>query len=148
MNRPEPGYALADALHYAGLGYTVLPIKEGKKYPPFKWKQYQTEKPAEPELHSWFAATRYGVALVCGQLVMVDVDHPNEIDFVLEHCVQKNSKHDPPVSTTPRGGYHIHTKARDGVAQDRLSGETRDKAREAAHGDSGRGARGKRGHDC
>jgi hypothetical protein len=72
--------SLTAALHYAEIGFSVLPLKS--KIPSLKaWSQYQVEPATFNEIHSWHrAGLLENVGIVCGavsnNLVVLDLDGP------------------------------------------------------------------------
>lgn len=59
------------ALRYSAFGFSLIPIAEGTKEPPrrFKWKPYQTQRPTEDDLRRWFGDdTGCGLAVVLGEV--------------------------------------------------------------------------------
>lgn len=67
--------------YYLSLGFSVIPIKDGK-LPAVAWKEFQTRKPTRQELMKWFFGTGWGMAIVCGNvsgnLVRLDFDDPSD----------------------------------------------------------------------
>jgi DNA-binding transcriptional regulator YiaG len=67
--------------YYLSLGFSVIPIKEGK-LPAVAWKEFQTRRPTRQELMKWFFGTGWGMAIVCGNvsgnLVRLDFDDPSD----------------------------------------------------------------------
>ena len=108
MNNPHDN--LATALDSAERGYRCIPIVPGLKIPVIGWRRYQTESPTLEDYHAWFEGTRNNIAVVCGDLIIVDVDDMNEVDFVLGNCGKTE-----PMTRTPRGGIHLPYRARKGV---------------------------------
>ena len=98
------------ALHYAALGYRCVPLLPGQKKAAVKWKPYQTADPTPEDYERWFKGTRNNIALICGELVVVDVDSPNLVDRVLACCGKT-----PSMSRSPSGGFHLPYRARKGV---------------------------------
>lgn len=108
MNTPPDNYAAA--LRYAELGYSCIPLRPGSKAAAIRWKAYQVESPTPEDYERWFKGTRNNIALVCGELVVVDVDSPDLVDRVLECCGRT-----PSMSRSPGGGFHLPYRARKGV---------------------------------
>lgn len=100
----------AAALAADALGYASIPLLPGSKAPAIRWRQWQTERPTAEHYRSWFVGTRRNIALVCGDLIVVDVDCGELLDFALEQCGVT-----PSICRTPRGGFHLHYRARKGV---------------------------------
>jgi len=69
---------LEKALEYAELGYSVIPLAHGQKYPiNEKWQQYAYETPTEDEIRKQWGSANYNVGIVCGpasKVVGVDID--------------------------------------------------------------------------
>jgi hypothetical protein len=55
----------AFAAHKAGL-CVVPPKQDGSKAPLGEWKEYQSQRPNESVLNSWYSDSRTGIGLVCG----------------------------------------------------------------------------------
>ena len=66
----QAGSILPDALGYHARGWSIIPIRTGTKKPACqKWKNYQTERPDEARLKSWFANRRdIGMAVIFGDV--------------------------------------------------------------------------------
>lgn len=80
------------------------------KVPLVKWKPWQTELPPVELLREWFRDTRANVAILTTGMVLFDVDDPELVELVLQHCGPT-----PHVVRTPRGGTHLGYRARKGV---------------------------------
>ncbi len=100
---------LAWARHYRDRGYRSIPILPGTKAAAVKWKRFQTEAPTDDDYRRWFAGTRNNIAILCGELVVVDVDSPNLLECVMQQCGKT-----PSLSRTPRGNYHLHFRCPEG----------------------------------
>ncbi len=96
---------------YIQYGWTIVPVKKGTKMPAVNWKEYQTRKPTNEELHSWFLDPAVGVGLItgkCSGIIVVDEDtykkeNPNQIPL------------DSPLKVkTGSGGRHLYFKYVDG----------------------------------
>ncbi len=67
LSRTTP--LLAAALDYAGRGWSIIPTHRASKLPATKWKRYQDERAAEPQLLKWFNGDNdYGIAVVFGEV--------------------------------------------------------------------------------
>jgi len=100
------------ALAYLRLGYRPIPLVRGTKRPSIKtWTPYRARPPTEIELFGWFGHGQPNIALVTGiGVVVVDVDDPDLVDAVIEHCGPT-----PMQTITPRGGRHLWYRMRGGV---------------------------------
>src|SRR5438477_299582 len=75
------------ALEYLKLGYSPLPLVPGQKGAIVKWRAFQTRKPTQREIETWFSFGERNIGLVTGNgLVVVDVDDSALLDAVIEHC--------------------------------------------------------------
>lgn len=67
-----------DVSKYVDLGFTVIPTLPNKKAAVMEWEPYQTRKPTEAELLSWFGNGKpHNVAIVTGAasgVIVLDVD--------------------------------------------------------------------------
>lgn len=107
---------LGAALHYARLGYRVLPVCPRGKVPLLP--HWPTEASTEPEvLRHWFTRQypRANLALVTEGLLVVDLDSGYDQNFVNGERSAAIRELRPPVQRTPRGGYHIVFRRPDGV---------------------------------
>lgn len=98
---------------YLDKGWSVFPVilskaKDGKiiKRPAVAWKEYQTRKPTDKELHNWFDDGQYNaIGLATGKVsnvVVVDVDSKKKPDFR-----ELNSSF---IVNTISGGWHYYYK--------------------------------------
>lgn len=46
----------------------VPPAEDGTKRPAANWKQFQDQRPDEPQLHAWFNRGRDGIGFICGRI--------------------------------------------------------------------------------
>ena len=84
------GYSLETALELAALGYKLVPIPAGFKYPKGfgKWQQIATSN--EYQIRSWFAETTHGIGWAMGKqpngkfLFAIDVDGEPGMDTLIE----------------------------------------------------------------
>ena len=61
------GTGLEAALAYHARGWSFIPILDGTKKPACRWTKYQTERPTEAQLKSWYGnGSNYGLAVVFG----------------------------------------------------------------------------------
>jgi putative DNA primase/helicase len=116
-NDHAPLTPLAAALAYHAAGLCVLPIlRDGSKQPSCRWKQYQSRRPTEAELRSWFAvAAPPGVAIlggaVSGGLECLDFDIEAETIFP-DWCELVETEAPGllaglSVARTPKPGFHV-----------------------------------------
>lgn len=115
LTRPN---ILEVAIDYSSHGYCVIPTIPGTKKTPIRWKEFQSRKPTEDELHRWFSSGKYNLAVVCGAIsncVVVDADSLEAITWV--HLTLPPT---PFVVATRKGkhfyyqhpGHHVQSKAR------------------------------------
>ncbi len=71
------------AEHYLSLGFSVIPLREGK-LPAVAWKEFQSRRATRVELMKWFTGSGWGMAIVCGavssNLVRIDFDDPKDYE--------------------------------------------------------------------
>lgn len=71
---------LNEALKYASLGFSIIPLKPGSKEPLINWKPYQNQRASESEVREWFVQTPMAnIGIVTGSvsgLAVVDLDGP------------------------------------------------------------------------
>jgi hypothetical protein len=108
MEKPRDN--LQAALDATEKGYDPVAMLPGQKIPAEAWARWLTEEPTEESIYERWQGTRNGIALVCRDLVVIDVDDANELDFALESCGKS-----PCICKTPRGGFHVHYRQRKGV---------------------------------
>ena len=78
---------LTAALEYLKLGFRPIPLPAGSKAASIRWKEFQTSSPTEDQVREWFSTGTPNIALVTGAgVVVVDVDDPELLDAVVEHC--------------------------------------------------------------
>lgn len=89
---------------YSSLGWSIVPVKRGTKYPALEsWKEYQERKPTEEELKTWFEGKEnIGIGVITGKisnLTVIDNDlyKPDAVDLKLET---------PIVAQSGAGGKH------------------------------------------
>ena len=109
---PEQSEAMIRAAKvYAKLGYRPLVLLPGTKQSAVYWKQFQTRFPTELEIEEMFSLPYCNLALLTGMgTVVVDVDDPTLLEAVIAHCGDT-----PMRSRTPRGGFHLWYRMRNGV---------------------------------
>jgi hypothetical protein len=96
-------------------GYEPIAMLHGLKVPAEKWKRWEAERMTRESIAERWEGTRNGVAILCRDLVVLDVDAPEKLGMVLASC----GLTDAPICRTPRGGYHVHARMRRGVERSR-----------------------------
>lgn len=114
---PVPNPLLEEALACAGTGLCVLPaVRTGdeKRVALASWKPFQSRRPSEDEIRSWFAADGGAMCLVCGavsgNLEMIDFDLGGEAFDAWRHAVEAAAPGLVArlvVESTPSGGRHV-----------------------------------------
>ncbi len=105
-----PDTTLAWARFYAGLGWSVVPVRPGEKIPGIPWSGFQQARPSMAQLDDWFAIGGYGIGIVTGRVSGVFVlDFDGEAGQ--EMLIQLEREHGalPPTisALTPGGGIHL-----------------------------------------
>jgi len=101
-----------EALDLAKNGYIPVAMLPGTKVPAEKeWQQWPSRVLTEESIARRWKTTRNGIAILCHDLIVLDVDDASKLDYVLEKCGLKKA----PICRTPRGGFHIHGRARRGM---------------------------------
>jgi hypothetical protein len=104
---------LDSARWYHGLGWSIIPIRNGTKKPAVPWKKYQSERADLDQLKCWFEQdghTSLAVVLgaVSGNLVCRDFDCLSAFDaWYAEHAEVAKSL---PMVNTPRPGRHVYVR--------------------------------------
>lgn len=99
--------SLQAALHYANMGFSVIPVGKDKK-PFVKWEPYQKQKPDKNQITYWW--TKHpdaGVAIITGSIsgiCVVDID-TEEGEFAFK---EKIGEVHCPTAISPRGGKHLY----------------------------------------
>jgi putative DNA primase/helicase len=74
-------YMVEAALNYAGLGWSVIPIKPDQKVPYVVWKDFQTQRASREQILKWwdeYPQARIGVVTgKISNLLVVDFDNPD-----------------------------------------------------------------------
>jgi hypothetical protein len=110
MNNHPDNTDLAHEL--ATNGYIPVAMLPGTKLPAEKaWQEWHAREITADSIERRWRGTRNGVALLCHNLVVLDVDDADRLGIVLEKC----GLTDAPICRTPRGGYHVHARARKGM---------------------------------
>src|SRR5438128_41978 len=100
------------ALELAEKGYIPVAMLPGLKVPAEdRWNEWADRAVTEESILRRWQGNRNGVAILCKDLIVLDVDAEDRLDTVLEKCGLKNS----PICRTPGGGYHVHARMRRGV---------------------------------
>ena len=111
------GYSLETALELAALGYKLVPIPAGFKYPKGfgKWQQIATNN--EYQIRSWFAETTHGIGWAMGKqpngkfLFTIDVDGPEGMETLValleEHGQDGFTLNATACQQTGGGGMHF-----------------------------------------
>lgn len=100
------------ALELAENGYIPVAMIPGTKLPAEReWQEWPNRPLTEDSIARRWRGTRNGIALLCHGLVVLDIDDADKLDLVLERCGLKSA----PICRTPRGGYHVHARARSGM---------------------------------
>ena len=114
------------ALEYLDRGWSVIPIKNGTKVPPFSWKEFQYRLPTEDEIYKWFDGTDYDIAVVCGSvsnLVVLDTDDQQATDHAKAMGWDRT-----PYQVKTSKGYHFYFSSDEKIQK----GKVKDKDMEAA----------------
>lgn len=95
--------------YMAQLGLSVIPVGRDKK-PLIAWKEYQTRKPTQNEIDSWYEKWNdAGIGIVTGQvsnLLVVDIDEEAGKDALKQYGVDWQTIQAPVVHTSK--GIHIY----------------------------------------
>lgn len=127
---------LDTALAYAQAGCSVVPLAtDGRKLPAVPWKAYQTSRPDEQQLASWFTGRTYdGLGIVCGAvsggLEMIEVEGHAARSGLATRLGTSLADHGlgdiwsllvaGHMESTPSGGFHWLYRVEDGVARGNL----------------------------
>ncbi|PWV47144.1 bifunctional DNA primase/polymerase [Chitinophaga sp. S165] len=115
---------LAAAHHYAGLGFSTIPVDKNKQ-PCVKWAPYQQRIASTGELDRMFSLQAVaGIALVCGMvsggLEVIDIDDKNDLDGRLfSRLWDRIEQYSPALaakllaSLTRSQGHHIYYRCRE-----------------------------------
>jgi len=102
---------LKEALRYADMGLSVIPIIPGQKKPMVKWQQYQTTRATKEQIVSWWTKTpNANIGIVTGDVsdvFVVDIDTAEGQENLLQYGFETI---DCPTVTTPRDGQHLYFK--------------------------------------
>lgn len=105
-----PDSTLAWARFYAGLGWSVVPVRPGEKIPAIPWSGFQQARPSMAQLDDWFGIGGYGIGIVTGRVSGIFVlDFDGEAGQ--EQLIRLEREHGPLPPTvsalTPGGGIHL-----------------------------------------
>lgn len=102
---------LNEALRYADMGLSVIPIIPGQKKPMIKWQQYQTQRATKEQITDWWTKTpNANIGIVTGDVsdvFVVDIDTEEGQQNLLQYGFETVSC---PIVLTPRGGQHLYFK--------------------------------------
>jgi hypothetical protein len=117
--------SLTLARHLAAQGFCVIPLLRGGKTPAVRWKRFQTQRPTDAELVSWFADGEWEPAIVTGAIsgiTVVDCDSPEAIAACESRGIRSSM-----TQRTSRGLHLVfrHSGERNTVRLDGLAGVDR-----------------------
>jgi len=102
---------LGEALRYADMGLSVIPIIPGQKRPLVKWQQYQTQRATKEQIIEWWTNTpSANIGIVTGDVsdvFVVDIDTEEGQQNLLQYGFEIV---DCPTVITPRNGQHLYFK--------------------------------------
>jgi hypothetical protein len=102
---------LKEALRYADMGLSVIPIIPGLKKPLVKWQQYQTTRATKEQITEWWTKTpNANIGIVTGavsDVFVVDIDTAEGQENLLQYGFESITC---PTVTTPRDGQHLYFK--------------------------------------
>lgn len=102
---------LKEALRYADMGLSVIPIIPGQKKPMIKWQQYQKTRATKEQITEWWTKTpNANIGIVTGDVsdvFVVDIDTAEGQENLLQYGFESI---DCPTVTTPRDGQHLYFK--------------------------------------
>jgi hypothetical protein len=104
------GTTLSWARFYAGLGWSVVPVRPGEKLPAVAWTPFQQIRATKAQLDDWFTIGGYGMGVVTGQISGTFVlDFDGEEGQSLLHRLEREHGPLPPTvsALTPGGGIHL-----------------------------------------
>ena len=103
------------ALHYAGKGLSVIPVKQNKK-PFLKWDYYKSNRASYDKIRRWW--NKFGqvnVAIITGAISgvdVVDIDSQKGMDAVNELIPDSLIT---PIARSQKGGWHYYFQHQEGV---------------------------------
>ncbi len=105
-----PSTTLTWARFYAGLGWSVVPVRPGEKIPAIAWSGFQQARASMAQLDDWFTIGGYGIGIVTGAvsgIFVLDFDG-EEGQSLLNRLEREHGPLPPTVSAlTPGGGIHL-----------------------------------------
>lgn len=107
---PETSANLEIALDAFAKGYTVIAMLAGTKIPAEKWNRWLTEPATAESIYQRWDGTDHGLALHCHNVLVVDVEDENLLDFVIEKCGRTEG-----ICQTPGGGFHLPYRLRGNI---------------------------------
>jgi hypothetical protein len=105
-----PDSTLAWARFYAGLGWSIVPVRPGEKIPAIPWAGFQQARPSMAQLDDWFTVGGYGVGIVTGAvsgIFVLDFDGEAGQDLLARLEREHGALPLTPNALTPGGGVHI-----------------------------------------
>ena len=105
-----PTTTLEWATFYAGLGWSVVPVRPAEKLPAVAWTRFQRERTTAAQLHDWFAVGGYGIGVITGAVSgMFVLDFDGEAGQELFNKLERQHGTLPttPNALTPGGGIHV-----------------------------------------
>jgi len=107
---------LGMALKYQKKGFSVIPIRPGKKKPLIKWEKFQAERARPNQIREWWKQwPQANVAIVTGAISgvdVVDIDTPKGLDAVNELVPDSMVT---PIARSQKGGWHHYHEHQEGV---------------------------------
>lgn len=80
---------LNDAIEYAELGLSVVPVRRQEKFPHVKWTEFQNRRATEEELEAWWEQwPDANVGFITGAIsnvVVIDADTPERVKWLREN---------------------------------------------------------------
>ena len=105
-----PDSTIAWARFYAGLGWSVVPVRPAEKVPAIPWSGFQQARPTMAQIDDWFAVGGYGIGIVTGRISGIFVlDFDGETGQELLTRLEREHGPLPPTvsALTPGGGIHL-----------------------------------------
>ena len=105
-----PTTTLEWATFYAGLGWSIVPVRPAEKLPAVAWTRFQREPATEAQLHDWFAVGGYGIGIITGAvsgMFVLDFDGEAGQELFNELERQHGTLPTTPNALTPGGGIHV-----------------------------------------
>jgi RecA-family ATPase len=96
------------ARFYAGLGWSVVPVRPGDKLPAVTWAEFQRKPADDHQLQDWFSTGGYGIGLVQGASIgTIVLDFDGEDGAETREALERQGLPLSPTSLTGSGGAHI-----------------------------------------